>query len=116
MDTQYVLIQGLMSRLQGELERLGLWSDTAPDARNINQEIPFCHDTLSLAEWLQWIFLPTLEEMLHRGANLPDKCEISAYADMVLPQQLSEQDISELMEILRTFDEVLSQPRKAPEG
>lgn len=111
MDAQYVLVQGLMSRLQGELQRLGLWSDEPPDGEALASEIPFCHDTLDLAEWLQWVFLPTLDEMLDRGAQLPDKCEISTYADMVLPQQVSGLDINNLMKVLQTFDEVLSDPK-----
>ena len=70
--------------LEAELRQLDLWSDTPPAAEALVSEQPFAMDTLEFEEWLQFIFLPTIYEVLEDRAALPAQCAIAPMAEEVL--------------------------------
>lgn len=37
-------------------------------------EAPFCADTLAFEQWLQWMFLPRMQQMLEQDHPLPERC------------------------------------------
>ena len=57
--------------LEAALRQLDLWSDTPPSQEAMSSEQPFAMDSLEFEEWLQFIFLPTLYEVLASGGALP---------------------------------------------
>ena len=76
-------------------------------AEALASEQPFCIDTLTLPQWLQFIFLPRLYRLLEQDAALPDRCGIAPLAEEYfrgtgLPSAGLEQ-------ILLRMDEVLSE-------
>ena len=108
MDTEYLRVQGLMSQLESELKRLSLWRGDVLAQDQSASDIPFCHDTMQLHEWLEWVFLPTLDSLLETGAPLPQDSDVSSYAEWVLPQQVTGRDVRELLSILRLLDKAMS--------
>ena len=49
---------------------LPLWEKVSPSAAALASDEPFCIDTLTFPQWLQFIFLPTLYRMLEAGELL----------------------------------------------
>ncbi len=51
------------------------WQETAPDSSAFASDKPFCLDTLEPLEWLQWVLIPRMHQLLESGhaaaANLP---------------------------------------------
>ena len=104
MKTQ---VAELLIDIEAELRQLGLWERQAPPAEALASEQPFCIDTLTLPQWLQFIFLPRLYRLLEQDAALPDRCGIAPLAEEYfrgtgLPSAGLEQ-------ILLRMDEVLSE-------
>lgn len=56
--------------LERVLRELGLWAAQAPSVDRLRSAAPFCVDTLSLEQWLQWILIPRLGEMVARRQSL----------------------------------------------
>ena len=56
--------------LEAALRQLDLWSDESPSQEALSSEQPFAMDSLEFEEWLQFIFLPTLYEVLASGGAL----------------------------------------------
>jgi uncharacterized protein YqcC (DUF446 family) len=67
--------------VEAQLRQLGQWEKAPPSAEALASQQPFCIDTLTLPQWLQFIFLPTLYRMLEAGEKLPQRCGIAPMAE-----------------------------------
>lgn len=66
--------------IEAQLRQLGQWDKVLPSAAALASDEPFCVDTLTLPQWLQFIFLPTLYRMIERGEPLPARSGIAPMA------------------------------------
>ena len=66
--------------IESELRQLGLWDRQVPSNSALASSEPFCVDTLTLPQWLQFIFLPTLYRLLEAEEPLPARCGIAPMA------------------------------------
>ena len=103
---QYLLVAGLLGELTAELQRLERWQDEHPGEEALASELPFCVDTLSFDQWLQWIFLPKMKQILESGAPLPSASGILVMAETVYVDR--PQESRELRRLLAEFDQLIS--------
>ncbi|MDF7680116.1 YqcC family protein [Enterobacteriaceae bacterium ESL0689] len=73
-----------LQRLEMMLRQAGLWQETAPDSRALASTQPFCLDTLEPLEWLQWVLLPRMRQLLDSQQPLPQNVAITPYYEMAL--------------------------------
>jgi uncharacterized protein YqcC (DUF446 family) len=92
--------------VEAQLRQLGLWDKIPPSTEALASEEPFCVDTLNLPQWLQFIFLPTLYQMLEGGLPLPGRCGIAPMGEEFF--RGSELAVEELLTALQRVDELLS--------
>ena len=92
--------------IEAQLRQLGLWDKIPPSTEALASEQPFCVDTLTLPQWLQFVFLPTIYKMLEEGAPLPDRCGIAPMAEEFF--RGSGLSYESLIELLEDIDELLS--------
>jgi uncharacterized protein YqcC (DUF446 family) len=97
----------LLSQLEQCLKQTNNWQNTEPSTEQLASSQPFCIDTLTLPQWLQFIFIPKMREMLKHGAPLPSKVDISPYAEEVLKPLAS--DAEPLLAIIKAIDESFTQ-------
>lgn len=76
----------LLETLEMELRAQGRWDGEAPTAAALRSTEPFAVDTLNFDQWLQWILLPRLQEMLVLQLPLPSNCAIQPMAEEVYGQ------------------------------
>ena len=67
--------------IEAQLRQLGLWDKIPPSSQALASTEPFCVDTLSLPQWLQFVFIPTIYQMLEAGDPLPERCGIAPMAE-----------------------------------
>jgi uncharacterized protein YqcC (DUF446 family) len=92
--------------IEAQLRQLGLWDNIPPSTEALASSQPFCVDTLTLPQWLQFIFLPTLYEMLEQERPLPERCGIAPMAEEYF--RGSGLAIDTLLESLELVDDLLS--------
>jgi uncharacterized protein YqcC (DUF446 family) len=73
----------LLKLLESELRSQGRWEDSPPPAEALHSTEPFAVDTLDFDQWLQWILLPRMHELLCRQLPLPSHCAIRPMAEEV---------------------------------
>ena len=100
-------VADLLLALESELRRQGLWEAEPPAPERLASSVPFCHDTLELQQWLQWVFVPRMGELVEQGGPLPGGSGIAPIAEYVFGQMAAETD--ELVRLLAEFDRVLTQ-------
>lgn len=74
-------IAELLIDIEAELRRLDQWDRRPPSEQALASSQPFCVDTLTLPQWLQFVFLPTIYCMLDERHPLPDRCGIAPMAE-----------------------------------
>jgi uncharacterized protein YqcC (DUF446 family) len=93
--------------IEAQLRQLGLWDRIPPSTEALASTEPFCVDTLTLPQWLQFVFIPTIYRMLEEEAPLPERCGIAPMAEEFF--RGSGLAVGGLVEALLQVDELLSQ-------
>lgn len=96
----------LLIDIESELRKLGLWSQIPPTEQALASDQPFCVDTLTLSQWLQFIFLPTLYQLIENNEELPGRCGVAPMAEEYF--RGSELATDALIEALHQIDVTLS--------
>ena len=92
--------------IEAQLRQLGQWDKIPPSTEALASSQPFCVDTLTLPQWLQFIFLPTLYQMLEDEQALPERCGIAPMAEEFFRGSGLATD--DLVSALLRMDELLS--------
>lgn len=77
----FVEAASLLIDIEAELRRLDLWEREAPSAAALASTEPFCVDTLSFTQWLQFVFIPRMYALLEMERLPPGRCEIQPLAE-----------------------------------
>lgn len=95
-----------LNAIEAELRALELWQPVPPAAADLASTAPFCHDTLTLPQWLQWIFLPRMRALVEGGHPLPQECNIAPYAREVLK---GEPNTTRLVVLIKHCDQLIAE-------
>ena len=101
----HIRIASLLIDIEAELRRLQQWQHEAPTPEALASTEPFCVDTLTFAQWLQFIFLPRMRELIDARQVLPEQCNITAMAEVVWADETRAITV---INALRQFDETIN--------
>lgn len=101
-ETPYLELAQALDQLEARMIAEQLWSSQVPSAEALQSTKPFCVDTLSFEQWLQFIMLPTFRAMITQVLPLPTQCDIHSMAtemwkDRHLEVQLCIQSIDKII-------------------
>ena len=99
----------LLEAIEADLRRLSYWEAVPPAPERLASEVPFCHDTLELTQWLQWIFVPRFRALLDARGPLPAACSIAPVAELAFGEL--PEDTDALLALLSAFDSVIATRR-----
>lgn len=105
MDKRLPLLADQLLLIERELRVRGWWDSVPPSPEALASEQPFCVDTLSFEQWLQWIFLPRMTFMLEAGMALPTASGIQAMGEEALRGRLAQ--AQPLLGLLAEVDRLL---------
>ncbi|MET0377906.1 MAG: YqcC family protein [Spongiibacteraceae bacterium] len=77
----YIEIASTLMDLEAELRRIGQWDAEPPSPTALASVEPFCVDTMTLAQWLQFIFIPRMYALAEAQQLPPGRCEIQPMAE-----------------------------------
>ena len=81
MTHTHLQVAAVLMDIEKELRELMLWEEQPPPAEALNSVQPFCVDTLTFVQWLQFIFLPRMYTLVNEELELPHKCGIAPMAE-----------------------------------
>lgn len=96
----------LLLEIEAELRRLRLWEPQPPPPEALASLIPFCHDTLRFEQWLQWVLLPKMKQVIERDEECPSSSDITPLAEHRFAQLA--QPTATLLKLLARFDEQIN--------
>ncbi len=74
-------VAAVLIDIEAQLRQLDQWDAEPPPPEALSSTEPFCIDTLSFPQWLQFVFLPTLYHLLEEELPLPSECSIAPMAE-----------------------------------
>ncbi|WP_459206758.1 YqcC family protein [Pseudomonas sp. MLB6B] len=92
--------------IERELQVQGWWVSTVPDPKALASVEPFAVDTMAFEQWLQWIFLPRMAQIIEGGHPLPNASGILVMAETVFADRPEQS--RELRRLLAAFDRSIS--------
>jgi uncharacterized protein YqcC (DUF446 family) len=81
MPRSHKEVEILIIKLEQSLHTARLWSNFAPSVEALQSKLPFALDTLSFEQWLQFIFIPKISEIVNRKGSLPDNLNLLPMAE-----------------------------------
>ncbi len=99
-------VKGLLLAVAQELNALALWQQESPSAEALASTLPFCMDTLEFHQWLQFVLLARLQQMLQQQQPLPTQIAVYPMATEIYKEEL--QAKRSLLELLAQLDECLT--------
>ncbi|MGL4192829.1 YqcC family protein [Vibrio misgurnus] len=92
----------LLVELESSLRALQLWQTTPPSAQALASQAPFAVDTLAPEQWLQWIFVPKMQQAIAQ-ASVPRGFALEPY---FAEAWQGEAQYQALLALIRGIDEV----------
>ncbi|MBW7981400.1 YqcC family protein [Enterobacillus tribolii] len=102
----HIQIRQLLREIADRMQALGLWQDAPPQAEAFSSVEPFCIDTMSAEQWLQWVFLPKMHDLLDSQAALPQGFAIYPYFELAFAQR--HEELQPLMVTLLALDNLFA--------
>ncbi|WP_110655649.1 YqcC family protein [Salinicola halimionae] len=76
MTVHEELARGLR-QLEVVLMSAGLWEEPLPAPSAFESHQPFCVDTMSMPQWLRYVFIARLQALVDARAPLPASCDVA---------------------------------------
>ena len=91
--------------IEAQLRQLQQWQPTRPADSALASTQPFCIDTLTFPQWLQFIFIERMQALVELRLPLPRDCSIAPMAEEYFLAAGLRAD--ELIALLREMDALL---------
>jgi uncharacterized protein YqcC (DUF446 family) len=99
----------VVDALESTLRRMRLWEQERPSADLLASTQPFSFDTLRFHQWLQWLLIPRIRQILDGDGVLPTLSAIHPYAEECAAD-LGD-DPRELLFLIEHFDALIRRER-----
>ena len=109
MDVRFPAIAEQLLLIERELRVQGWWDEVPPSTEALSSVEPFSVDTLDFHQWLQWIFLIRMKQILEQDLPLPNASGILEMAEMVYADR--PQESLGLRTALKKFDQLIVDAR-----
>ncbi len=104
--TIYLQAQQLLTAIEAELQNTALWNNVKPSADALASTAPFCIDTMPFTDWLQFIFLDKMTQLVVMQVPLPANMAIHPMAEEAFKAVTA--DTRELLALILSFDLLLN--------
>ena len=101
------LLLPLLQQLELHLRVQHLWQNSKPSQQALMSKEPFALDTLTFAQWLQFIFLEKMHELIQFSQPLPNSISVHPMATEYFKGFAH--DYSEIENIIARIDLLLNQ-------
>ena len=99
-------IADVILEVEANLRTSGRWEKNRPSLSALASSQPFCIDTLKFEQWLQWIFLPRMKDILEQRQPLPMKSGIYEYAQDYFRK--NDPRANKLLRLIKRFDDLIT--------
>jgi uncharacterized protein YqcC (DUF446 family) len=97
----------LLDALEDELHDKGLWQEIKPEQQALDSKEPFAIDTLNFVQWLQFIFLDKMAQLVRSSQPLPQSMLVLPMAEEYFKRL--PMNSAEILRIIARIDQVVNE-------
>lgn len=101
-EITYEQLGQLLDKLTKSMQLVGSWSDTPPPPSAFLSNEPFCIDTMSFDQWLQYVFIGRFRAMINNQVQLPTEMSLVPMAEEVYKAEITKNQ--PVIDVLAEFD------------
>ena len=103
MERSYDAVPSKIAEIEAEMRRIGMWqADPLPVNSSVTSA--FGSDTMTFEQWLQFIFIPRVKEIVAAKGPLPSASQVAAQAHREWKMWDDRDNVDMLLKLLRDFD------------
>ena len=102
----HAVVEAKLSEIEAEMKRIGMWQDKPPPAENLAVTQAFGADKLSFEQWLQFIFIPRVREIIAARAAFPAASQVHQKAFREWRMWGDMPNVDNLLALFKSFDEL----------
>lgn len=84
MPRSHKEVEILIIKLEQSLRDAMLWSCSTPSVKALQSKLPFSLDVMPFEQWLQFIFIPKMSEIVSSESIFPDNLKLLPMAEQSL--------------------------------
>lgn len=100
----HAAVEAKITQIETEMKKVGMWQQEPLPPEKLDTRAAFGQDKLSFEQWLQFIFIPRVREIITAKGNWPPGSQVSVQAFREWQQWGSEDRYNRLLDLLREFD------------
>ena len=104
MTPSYDIVDQKISQIEAEMRRIGMWQAKPPPAQALVITQAFGGDKLAFEQWLQFVFIPRVRQIITERGQFPAKSQVADQAYREWKMAGSDPRVDRLIELLREFD------------
>ena len=108
---RYETAASYVDRIECELRSLNAWQPNPPADEVFASKTAFFADTMTFYQWLQFVLLPRVREIIRRQGSFPSESSAGAYAVRELDGL---EEAGDLIQALCQFDDFIEGLHPAP--
>jgi uncharacterized protein YqcC (DUF446 family) len=97
----YQNVQTKLDEIVTEMKQVGFWQDRPLEPEQYNFRAAFAMDTMAFGQWLQFVFVPRVTQILESQGTFPSRSQVGAQA---IREWDSVPEAAHLIELLCAFD------------
>ena len=98
-----------LDELESTLKMSHLWQVETPTEKAFGSQQPFCVDTMSMPQWLRFVFIGRLQALVDARGAMPAKCEVAPAVAVYLQQaQVSSNDQQRILKAVERIDDLVT--------
>jgi len=97
-----------LRELETTLINADFWDEARPAPSALESRQPFCVDTMSLPQWLRYVFIARLQALVDARAELPASCAVAPAMEIWLKDEPASRREPVIRE-LATVDRIVTQ-------
>ena len=101
MKPGYAITQQKIDVIEAAMKRIGYWQSEPLDPDQYDFERAFAMDTMVFSQWLQFIFIPRVKEIVATAGEFPPRSMVGAQA---VREFDGAPEASDLVRLLSEFD------------
>ncbi|HEX6303334.1 MAG TPA: YqcC family protein [Anaerolineales bacterium] len=80
MKDKQAIVEEKISAIEAELRRIGLWQEEPLPKEAYDYTLAFAQDSMAFHQWLQFIFIPQVRNLIESYDEFPKMSQVSAAA------------------------------------
>ena len=93
MPRSHKEVEILIIKLEQSLRDAMLWSSSIPSTQALQSMVPFAFDSMPFEQWLQFIFIPKMTDIIRNKKALPKNLELLPMAEQSLGTASNQRDV-----------------------